>query len=198
MRVPGARSQTGQSVCFRARRNLIQIKEHANREHRLELRRSVLLPYSAESMFDLIERAEAYPEFLPWCTRATIFERGDDWVAARLEFSYLQIRFGFQTRNAKSRPEWLRVRLVEGPFRRFQGDWRITPLGQLGCKVEFEVSYEISDGLLDKVARPAVDFVSRSMMEAFVKRADETLAMQPPAAATAPSSSPGRATAREP
>jgi ribosome-associated toxin RatA of RatAB toxin-antitoxin module len=92
----------------------------------------------------------------------------------------------------------LRVRLVEGPFRRFQGDWRITPLGHLGCKVEFEVSYEISDGLLDKVARPAVDFVSRSMMEAFVKRADETLAMQPPAAATAPSSSPGRATAREP
>ena len=76
---------------------LIQIKEHANRDDRLELRRSVLLPYSAESMFDLIERAEAYPEFLPWCTRATIHERGDDWVSARLEFSYLQIRFGFQT-----------------------------------------------------------------------------------------------------
>ena len=172
-------------MCFRARRGLIQIKEHANRDDRLELRRSVLLPYPAESMFDLIEHAEAYPEFLPWCTRATIFERGDDWVAARLEFSYLQIRFGFQTRNAKCRPEWLRVRLVEGPFRRFQGDWRITPLGQLGCKVEFDVSYEISDGLLDKVARPAVEFVSRSMMEAFVKRADETLSMQPPALAAA-------------
>src|SRR3954469_20085645 len=70
-------SWTGTSVCFRAHRGLIQIKEHANKEDRLELRRSVLLPYSAESMFDLIERAEAYPEFLPWCTRATIFERGD-------------------------------------------------------------------------------------------------------------------------
>lgn len=136
-------------------------------------------------MFDLIEQAEAYPEFLPWCTQATIYERGDDWVAARLEFSYLQIRFGFQTRNAKRRPEWLRVRLVEGPFRRFQGDWRITPLGQLGCKVEFELAYEISDGLLDKVARPAVDFVSRSMMEAFVKRAGQILSMQPAASAAA-------------
>ena len=180
----------GTSVCFRASRGLIQIKEHANRDDRLELRRSVLLPYSAESMFDLIERAEAYPEFLPWCTRATIHERGDDWVSARLEFSYLQIRFGFQTRNAKRRPEWLRVRLVEGPFRRFQGDWHITPLGQLGCKVEFDVVYEISDGLLDKVARPAVDFVSRSMMEAFVKRAGQTLSTQPatPAAALHPPS----------
>jgi len=141
----------------------------------MELRRSVLVPYPAESMFDLIEHAEAYPQFLPWCVGAAILERNDDWVAGRLDFSYLQIRFSFQTRNAKRRPEWLRVRLVDGPFRRFDGDWRLTPLGDLGCKIEFDVSYEISDGLLDRLAKPAVDFVSRSMMDAFVKRAEHTL-----------------------
>ena len=54
---------------------------------------------------------------------ATILERSDDWVAARIEFSYLKVRFGFQTRNPKRRPEWLQVRLVEGPFRHFQADW---------------------------------------------------------------------------
>jgi ribosome-associated toxin RatA of RatAB toxin-antitoxin module len=102
----------------------------------MELRRSVLVPYPAESMFDLIEHAEAYPQFLPWCVGAAILERNDDWVAGRLDFSYLQIRFSFQTRNAKRRPEWLRVRLVDGPFRRFDGDWRLTPLGDLGCKIE--------------------------------------------------------------
>lgn len=129
-------------------------------------------------MFDLIEHAEAYPEFLPWCTAATILERGDDWVAARLEFEYLRFRFGFQTRNAKRRPEWLSVRLVDGPFRRFDGDWRLTALGQAGCKVEFDVAYEISDGLLDRIARPAVDYVSRSMLDAFVRRAETTLSAQ--------------------
>ena len=138
----------------------------------MELTRSVLVPYPAERMFDLIEHAEEYPQFLPWCVGATILERNDEWVAGRLEFSFLQIRFSFKTRNAKQRPEWLRVRLVDGPFRRFDGDWRVTPLGDFGCKVEFAVSYEISDGLLDRIARPAVDLVSRSMMEAFVKRAE--------------------------
>ena len=141
----------------------------------MQVRRSVLVPYPVESMFDLIEHAEAYPQFLPWCIGAAILERDDDWVAGRLDFSYLQIRFSFQTRNAKRRPEWLHVRLVDGPFRRFDGDWRLTPLGELGCKVEFDVSYEISDGLLDQLAKPAVDFVSRSMMDAFVKRAEHTL-----------------------
>ena len=142
----------------------------------MELKRSVLLPHTAEAMFDLIEQAEAYPQFLPWCTAATILERSDDWVAARIEFSYLKLRFGFQTRNPKRRPHWLQVRLVEGPFKHFRADWHLTPLGEQGCKVVFELSFEIAEGMLDKVAAVAVDAVSRAMMDAFVKRAEDTLA----------------------
>ena len=152
----------------------------------MDLRRTVLVPYSVESMFDLIERAEDYPLFLPWCVSARILERSDEWVAARIDFKYLQVRFGFQTRNPKRRPEWLQVRLVEGPFKRFHADWRLTPLGHLGCRINFDLSYEISDSLLDKVAVRAVDMVSRNMMDAFVKRAEETLTVAselPPAAA---------------
>jgi ribosome-associated toxin RatA of RatAB toxin-antitoxin module len=141
----------------------------------LELRRSVLVPYTAEGMFDLIEHAEDYPKFLPWCIAATILERSDDWVAARIEFSYLKVRFGFQTRNPKRRPEWLQVRLVEGPFRHFQADWRLRQLGDLGCKVEFDLAYEVSDSVLDRVAVKAVDLVARSMMDAFIRQAGATL-----------------------
>jgi ribosome-associated toxin RatA of RatAB toxin-antitoxin module len=141
----------------------------------LELKRTVLVPYTAEDMFDLIEHAEDYPKFLPWCVAATILERSDDWVAARIEFSYLKVRFGFQTRNPKRRPEWLQVRLVEGPFRHFQADWRLRQLGHLGCKVEFDLSYEVSDRVLDRMAAKAVDLVSRSMMDAFIRRAEATL-----------------------
>ncbi|MGL6109386.1 MAG: SRPBCC family protein [Rubrivivax sp.] len=141
----------------------------------MELRRSVLVPYSAEGMFDLIEQAEHYPQFLPWCVGATILERSDEWVAARIDFSYLRVRFGFKTRNPKRRPEWLSVRLVEGPFRHFHADWRLTPLGAQGCKIEFDLSYEISESVLDRVAARAVDLVSRSMMDAFIQRAEKTL-----------------------
>jgi ribosome-associated toxin RatA of RatAB toxin-antitoxin module len=147
----------------------------------LEIKRTVLLPYSVENMFDLIEQAEAYPQFLPWCTAATILERSDEWVAARIEFSYLKVQFGFQTRNPKRRPEWLQVRLVEGPFRRFQADWHLLRLGDQGCKISFDLSYEIAEGMLDKIAVPAVEFVSRSMMDAFVKRAENTLTVAAPA-----------------
>jgi CRP-like cAMP-binding protein len=76
---------------------------------------------------------------------------------------------------------WLQVRLVEGPFRHFHGDWALTPLGNQGCKINFVLSYEISDGLFDRLAAPAVDKVSRSMVDAFVRRAEQTLTEFAPA-----------------
>jgi ribosome-associated toxin RatA of RatAB toxin-antitoxin module len=141
----------------------------------VEISRSVLVPYSAEAMFDLIEQAERYPSFLPWCTAAEIIERSDEWVAARLEFSYLKLRFAMRTRNPKRRPEWLQVRLVEGPFKEFHGNWRLVPLADQGCKVSFDLSYRPSEGLVDRFATAALDRIFGSVVEAFVKRAEATL-----------------------
>ena len=149
--------------------------EPANKEDDVEIRRSVLVPYSAEAMFDLIEQAEIYPSFLPWCTGAEILERSDDWVAARLEFSYLSLRFTMRTRNPKRRPEWLQVRMVEGPFKQFHGDWRLVPLADQGCRVAFDLSYQFSEGVVDQVAKAALGRIFGSVIEAFVKRAEATL-----------------------
>jgi len=141
----------------------------------VEISRSVLVPYSAEAMFDLIEQAEWYPSFLPWCTASEILERSDDWVAARLEITYAKLRFAMRTRNPKRRPEWLQLRLVEGPFRQFHGDWRFVPLADLGCKLTFNLSYQTSEGLFDWVAKAAMDRVFDSVVDAFVQRAEATL-----------------------
>jgi ribosome-associated toxin RatA of RatAB toxin-antitoxin module len=149
----------------------------------LEIRRSVLVPYSAFDMFDLVEQAEHYPLFLPWCVGVHILERSEDWVAARVEFSYLKFRFGFQTRNPKQRPERLAVQMVDGAFKRLHGEWTFTPLGDLGCRVNFFLAYEIADGLFDAIARPAADLVTRAMVEAFIQRARATLTELAPAQA---------------
>jgi ribosome-associated toxin RatA of RatAB toxin-antitoxin module len=161
--------------CRRILRLGLMAVEPVNKEGDVEIRRSVLVPYSAEAMFDLIEQAEFYPSFRPWCTAAEILERSDDWVAARLEFSYLSLRFTMRTRNPKRRPEWLQVRMEEGPFKQFHGDWRLVPLADQGCRVAFDLSYQFSEGLVDQVAKVALGRIFGSVVESFVKRAEATL-----------------------
>ena len=36
--------------------------------------RTVLLPYSAAQMFDLVSDVEKYPQFMPWCGGASAAE----------------------------------------------------------------------------------------------------------------------------
>lgn len=53
-------------------------------------------------------------------------------VVADLTIDYHGIRFGFRTRNPKRRPKWMAIHLERGPFRRFNGEWVLTPLSADG------------------------------------------------------------------
>ena len=136
----------------------------------MEVAKSALLELPAEAMFDLVEQAEHYPEFLPWCAGTTILERTEHVVTAEIQVDYHGVRFSLVTRNPKRRPEWLAVRMERGPFRRFEGDWNITALAPDACKIAFAMHYEMA-GPLARVASPVFDRIANTFVDAFVARA---------------------------
>ncbi len=138
----------------------------------MELRKSVLVAHAAEQMFDLIEAAEHYPEFLPWCAGATIVHRDAAIVVADIDVDVHGVRFGFRTRNPKRRPEWMAVTMERGPFRHFHGEWHLTPLAAHGCRIDFDLRYDVDRSLLGKVAGPVFDRVANTLVDAYVARAD--------------------------
>ena len=140
----------------------------------MEVAKSALLEFPAEAMFDLVEQAEHYPEFLPWCAAATILERTEHVVAAEIQVDYHGVRFTLVTRNPKRRPEWMAVRMERGPFRRFEGDWNITALAPDACKIAFTMHYEMA-GPLARVATPVFDRIANTLVDAFVARASRDL-----------------------
>ncbi|MDH3287039.1 MAG: type II toxin-antitoxin system RatA family toxin [Betaproteobacteria bacterium] len=137
-----------------------------------EVNRSVLVDYTPEQMFALVDAVERYPEFLPWCGGARVSQGDETRTRATIEISYRGIKQSFTTENAKRPPSAMDIRLVEGPFRELDGHWRFTGLGESGCKVEFRLRYEFSNRLLAKLLGPVFDFIANSLVEAFVKRAD--------------------------
>jgi ribosome-associated toxin RatA of RatAB toxin-antitoxin module len=138
----------------------------------MEIRKSALVPYAAERMFDLIEAAEHYPAFLPWCAGAKILARDESVVVANIAVDYHGVRFNFTTRNPKRRPEWMAVTLERGPFRRFEGEWRLTPLASSACKIEFTFRYEFNAAVVRTLAGPVFDRIANTFVDAFVKRAE--------------------------
>ena len=138
----------------------------------MEVRRSALVAHSAVDMFDLIEGAEHYPAFLPWCAGATILSRDDALVRADIDVAWHGVSFRMTTRNPKRRPEWLAFQLERGPFRRFEGEWHLRALAPDACKVEFALRYELGGALMPLVAAAASDRLVGAFVDAFVRRAD--------------------------
>jgi len=138
----------------------------------MEARRSVLVAHPAERMFDLIEAAERYPEFLPWCAAATVLQRDDEIVVARLQVAYLGAKFEFTTRNPKRRPEFMAIGLDEGPFKRFEGTWNLKPLSSWGCRIDFALSYDFAHSVMGSLASPVFQRIADTLVDAFIQRAD--------------------------
>ena len=61
--------------------------------------------------------------------------------------------------------------LEHGPFRRFEGEWRLTPLSPSACKIEFGLQYEFENALMGKLAGSVFDRITNTLVDAFVVRA---------------------------
>ena len=132
----------------------------------------LLVSHPVERMYNLIEGAEHYPAFLPWCSSATVLERDDAVVAATIGVDWHGLRMTFTTRNRKRRPEWLGLALERGPFREFSGEWLLKPLGDAGCRIDFTLRYEFASDILGRVASPVFERITNTLVDAFVTRAD--------------------------
>jgi ribosome-associated toxin RatA of RatAB toxin-antitoxin module len=136
------------------------------------VKKTVLVPYSAAQMFELVDRVELYPQFLPWCGGTQVLEQGENRKTARIDIDYHGVRAHFTTDNVNDPPRSIVVTLKDGPFRHLHGEWRFIALSEHGCKVEFDLAYEFATSLLDRMIGPVFSHIANTFIDAFVKRAE--------------------------
>jgi ribosome-associated toxin RatA of RatAB toxin-antitoxin module len=135
--------------------------------------KSVLVPHSAEQMFNLVDRVEEYPQFLPWCGGASVSRLNDSTVHATVHIDYHHIKQHFTTENVCTPPHQIDITLQHGPFRHLDGRWRFIPLSDSACKIEFRLHYEFSSKLLEKLVGPVFHYIANSFVDAFIQRAEK-------------------------
>lgn len=134
--------------------------------------KSVLLGYSAEQMFALVDNIEDYPKFLPWCGGTEVRQREGNRVVALLAINYHGVKQTFSTENTNEPPTSMRMSLIEGPFRHLNGTWTFKPLRSDACKIEFNLEYEFSSKVLEQIIGPVFNMIANSFVDSFCKRAE--------------------------
>lgn len=136
------------------------------------IRKSVLVSYSAEQIYTLVERVEDYPQFLPWCNRAQVHDRTDLGMEATVGIGLGGLNQSFTTVNQHIPGREIKLKLKSGPFSKLKGTWTFKPLRPDACKVELALEYEFASQVLSNLIAPVFDPIAASLVDAFVQRAE--------------------------
>lgn len=135
--------------------------------------KSVLVGHSAQQMFELVDGVEHYREFLPWCGGTEVKLRDVHTTVATIYIDYMHIKQHFTTENLNQPPHLIKMKLLDGPFKKLDGEWHFKALAEDACKIEFMLNYEFSNKLLDTVLGPVFSYIANSFVESFIQRAEQ-------------------------
>ena len=124
-------------------------------------------------MYRIVSDIEHYPEFLPWVVALRIKSRAENALTAEMAVGFGPFRERYTSRITLD-PAARVINIVssEGPFRHLETSWRFTP-NNAGCLIDFSISFEFANPLLQAAASKAFEKVLLKMTDAFVARAAE-------------------------
>ncbi len=131
------------------------------------------MPYSAKTMYEIVNNIQAYPSFLPWCGGAKIVSQSSEMMEASVLMKKGPLNHWFSTRNTLTKNERIEMSLLNGPFKALEGAWSFLAIDEESSKTELNLTFEFSSGLATSVLTPVFSQIANSMVDSFCARAHE-------------------------
>tara|TARA_Y100000589_G_scaffold231005_1_gene218410 strand:+ start:716 stop:1153 length:438 start_codon:yes stop_codon:yes gene_type:complete len=139
-----------------------------------EIYRTQEVLMSQNELYQLVADVENYPKFLPWCNSVLVIEKTPTVIIAELDCDLRGIPIEFTTRNKNTCPESIEISLIKGPFKTLNAIWTFKALGEKKCKVEFRISWQMANFILEKTTGVIFNQLSQKIFDSFVRKAYET------------------------
>lgn len=137
------------------------------------VKKTALVAVPAETLYDIVNDVDSYPEFLPWCKDGRLLSRTDEELCGEIVVSKAGVTRAFSTCNHLFPHHRIEIHLKEGPFRKLEGAWEFAQLREDACKVSLTLEFEFSSSLMDKAFGIVFSQIANSLVDAFCKRANE-------------------------
>ncbi|MDX2350565.1 MAG: type II toxin-antitoxin system RatA family toxin [Porticoccus sp.] len=137
------------------------------------IKRSALVMYSVQQMFDLVNDVASYPLYMDNCVGAEILEQNEHSMVARLDLKKGGIGHSFTTCNTLKEPERIDMNLQQGPFKRLSGGWSFMALTDSACKVMLDLEFEFNSLSVGIASSSLFTSVANNLVDALAQRAQE-------------------------
>ena len=124
-----------------------------------------------ETIFNLINDINSYPNYLPWCTKTEVTEKSDYSIIGKIFISKSFINWNFSTKNIIKKNESISLELVDGPFERLNGKWSFSMIDEFNTRVSLEINYKFKSSLIELSIEPIFTSIMNSILKSFIQEA---------------------------
>nr|CDJ91252.1 Streptomyces cyclase dehydrase domain containing protein [Haemonchus contortus] len=144
----------------------------ANREKAYSEKR--LIGFSREQMFDVVADVKEYRHFIPWCRRSDILEVHGNARIGELEIGFPPLNESYQCRIIVVRPSVVHsVVIGESIFNTLETSFKFAKNDNFSCILHYDLVFEFKSRLHSQMAYLFFDKVVKTMVGAFLRRAEE-------------------------
>ncbi|MEM7639812.1 MAG: type II toxin-antitoxin system RatA family toxin [Pseudomonadota bacterium] len=138
----------------------------------------VLIPHSADNLYELVRDIRRYPEFIRWIRTVDVSEEtgtADGPYAclgtASVHFKGFDEQFATHV-TADPAARKITVNLKRGPFRHLRNRWQFDPRDETRTRVHCFIDYEFKNPVLGLLARTNTRMAIERIIGAFRDEAD--------------------------
>ena len=129
-----------------------------------------------EQLIDLVLDIEKYPEFVPFCVDAKVYEKKDKGnlllIVADLTIGKGTFKDTYKSDvKYKKKEDSIFVTNHDGPLKHLENTWLFKEKNNI-TEVSFEVDFELKNEFLNIVMTKSFQFVLNKIADAFQKRAE--------------------------
>ena len=135
-----------------------------------------LIECKKEQLIDLVLDIEKYPEFVPFCVNAKVYEKKEQGnlllIVADLTIGKGPFKDTYKSDVKYNKKEdSIFVTNLDGPLKHLENTWHFKEENNI-TEVSFEVDFELKNDFLNIVMTKSFQFALDKIAEAFQKRAE--------------------------
>jgi len=136
-----------------------------------------LIECKKEQLIDLVLDIEKYPEFVPFCVDAKVYEKKDKGnlllIVADLTIGKGPFKDTYKSDVKYNKKEdSIFVTNLDGPLKHLENMWQFKQKNNI-TEVSFEVDFELKNEFLNIVMTKSFQFALDKIADAFQKRAED-------------------------
>ena len=133
----------------------------------MKIKKEAIILEDIEKVFNIVNRVDLYKNFVPYCVDSIIITEENNQMKARLDFNIKGLKTTFTTQNIIENNKIIQMKLVDGPFKYLDGEWKFTEIGNKTL-IELTINYEVQSKILGYTISKSLEKIMGYLVKAFV------------------------------